>query len=74
MKEIELPNICVACDCVSDPEDMYFSLNCNGPFCAECWDSLSDPDQAILIERRLEQAEARIEQLEAEIRILIKAL
>ena len=70
MKELELPNVCVACDCVSDPEDMYFSLNAAGPFCDECWQSLSDPDQSLLIEKRLEEAEARIEELEAELRRL----
>jgi hypothetical protein len=59
--------LCVSCDCVSDPDDMYYSLGGAGPFCSECWESLNDPDQALLIEKRLEQTEARIEELEAEI-------
>jgi hypothetical protein len=71
VKPMELPNVCVACDCVCDPADiMYFSLNAAGPFCDECWQSLSDPDQALVTEKRLEEAEARIEELEAELKRL----
>jgi hypothetical protein len=37
-----------------------------GPFCDDCWKALNDPDQALLTEKRLAQAEAEIERLRAQ--------
>jgi hypothetical protein len=41
-----------------------------GPFCEECWASLVDPDQQLLLEDRLQQSENQIEKLVSEIRRL----
>jgi hypothetical protein len=47
----EEPKVCVACDCV---DDEYFQTPAGaGRFCGECWESLCDPDQALLLERRV---------------------
>jgi len=47
----EEPKVCVACDCV---DDEYFQTPAGaGPFCCECWESLCDPDQALLLEKRV---------------------
>jgi hypothetical protein len=46
---------CVACDCVDD--DQYYTPEGNGPFCGECWQALIDPDQTLLVEKRLGQTE-----------------
>ena len=51
---------CIACDCLDD--DMYYTLDGAGPFCAECWGSLTDPDQTLLLEKRLEKAEQALEE------------
>jgi hypothetical protein len=52
----ESPTVCVSCDCVDD--DYYYTLEGAGPFCGECWASLTDADQSLLLEKRLEQYEA----------------
>jgi hypothetical protein len=54
---------CVACDCVD--EELHYTASGAGPFCGECWVSLNDPDQALLIEKRLELTENRLEQIES---------
>ena len=51
---------CIACDCLDD--DMYYTLDGAGPFCAEWWESLTDPDQTLLLEKRLEKAEQALEE------------
>lgn len=51
---------CIACDCVDD--HTYYSLNGAGPFCRECWESLTDADQTLLLEKRLEKAEQALEE------------
>jgi hypothetical protein len=48
---------CVACDCVDD--EFPFTARGGGLFCTECWESLNDPDQALLCEEALARAEAR---------------
>jgi hypothetical protein len=55
--------LCAACDCVDD--DYYYSLEGAGLFCGECWASLTDADQSLLLEKRLEQYEAYHEELKA---------
>jgi hypothetical protein len=52
---------CVGCDCVD--EDFHFTCAGRGPFCRECWEALNNPDQALLTENRLAEAEAKIEEL-----------
>jgi recombinational DNA repair protein (RecF pathway) len=52
---------CVACDCVDD--NQYHSPAGAGPFCSECWQSLTDADQSLLLEKRLEQTEELVETL-----------
>jgi len=54
---------CVACDCVDDVQ--YYSPAGAGPFCGECWQALTDPDQALLLEKRLGQTEDLVEKLQA---------
>jgi hypothetical protein len=52
---------CVACDCV---DDEYFHTPASaGPFCGECWESLNDPDQSLLLEKRVAAYEVEVEQL-----------
>jgi hypothetical protein len=51
--------VCVACDFVDD--FVYYTHSGAGPFCSECWEALSDPDQALLTEKRLAEAEKVIE-------------
>ena len=53
---------CVACDCVD--EELYYTASGAGPFCGECWVALNDPDQALLVEKRLELTEQRLEELQ----------
>jgi len=55
--------VCAGCDCVDD--DYYYSLEGGGPFCGECWASLTDADQSLLLEKRLEQYETYHEELKA---------
>jgi len=53
--------VCVACDCV---DDEYFQTPAGaGPFCGECWESLCDPDQALLLEKRVAAYEVEVERL-----------
>ena len=56
---------CIACDCVDD--DLYYSPQGAGPFCPDCWQSLTDPDQTLLLEKRLEASETQIERLKTEL-------
>ena len=57
----EEPKVCVACDCV---DDEYFQTPAGaGPFCGECWESLCDPDQALLLEKRVAAYEVEVERL-----------
>ena len=57
----EQPAPCVACDCVDD--ELHYTAAGAGPFCGECWVSVNDPDQALLVEKRLELTEQRVEEL-----------
>ena len=51
--------VCAACDCVIDE---YFQTAAGaGPFCAECWQSLTDPDQSLLLEKRVAAYEVEAE-------------
>jgi recombinational DNA repair protein (RecF pathway) len=61
------PHVCAMCDCHHDVEDSYFSLAGVGPFCSECWESLTDADQALLLDKRLAASEQEIEKLRREI-------
>jgi hypothetical protein len=54
---------CVACDCIDDHQ--YYSPGGAGPFCGDCWQSLTDADQSLLLEKRLEQTEERVEELQS---------
>jgi hypothetical protein len=54
--------LCVACDCVDD--NHYYTPGGEGPFCGECWESLNDPDQSLLVEKRLAQTEDLLEELQ----------
>ena len=46
---------CQACDEVD--EVLCFTRGGKGPFCVECFESLCDPDQALLLEERLAKYE-----------------
>jgi hypothetical protein len=59
----ENPTVCAVCDCVDD--DHYYSPEGAGPFSGECCTSLTDADQSLLLEKRLEQYEAYHEELKA---------
>jgi hypothetical protein len=63
---------CVACDCVDD--QFHFTTQGKGPFCSECWEALNDPDQALLTEECLAEAEKAIETLRAGLRELQREL
>jgi hypothetical protein len=54
------PKVCIACDCWGLAD--YTPLG-KGPFCSECWESLCDPDQALLLEKRVAAYEAEVEEL-----------
>jgi hypothetical protein len=57
----EEPKVCVACDCV---DDEYFQTPAGiGPFCGECCASLIDPDQSLLLEKRVAAYEVQAERL-----------
>ena len=57
----EEAKVCSACDCV---DDEYFQTPTGaGPFCGECWESLCDPDQALLLEKRVAAYEVEVERL-----------
>ena len=64
---LQKPHACAMCDCHHDEQDSYFSLAGAGPFCSECWESLTDADQALLLDKHLAAAEQKIEELQAEI-------
>jgi len=50
---------CKACDCVDGI--LCWTFGGAGPFCAGCFESLCDPDQALLLKERLaERLEERI--------------
>jgi hypothetical protein len=36
-----------------------------GPFCSECWDALTDADQSLLLEKRIEQYEKAFEEIKS---------
>jgi hypothetical protein len=63
---------CIACDCVD--EELHYTAGGAGPFCGECWGSLNDPDQALLVERRLELTEQRVEELQVLLTSATRAL
>jgi hypothetical protein len=50
---------CQACERVD--EVLCFTVKGKGPFCLECFESLCDPDQALLLEERLAKYEREIE-------------
>ena len=57
----EKPTTCVACECV---DDEYFRTPAGtGPFCGDCWESLCDPDQSLLLEKRVAAYEEEVEHL-----------
>jgi hypothetical protein len=57
----EEPKACVACDCV---DNEYFQTPAGiGLFCGECWESLIDPDQSLLLEKRVAAYEVEVERL-----------
>jgi hypothetical protein len=59
---------CLTCDCVGGE---YFETSSGvGPFCGECWESLCDPDQALLLEKRVASYEVEVERLK---KLLTKA-
>ena len=53
--------VCVACDCASD--EQFETLRGAGPFCRECWEALCDPDQSLLLEKRVAAYEVEVERL-----------
>ena len=54
------PTTCVACDCI---DDEYFQTPAGaGPFCGDCWESLNDPDQSLLLEKRVANYELEVEE------------
>ena len=58
MNDVPDVETCAACDAV---DDVYrFTLRGRGPFCQDCWEALNDPDQALVTEERLAQAETEI--------------
>jgi hypothetical protein len=63
---------CVACDCIDD--DHYYSPGGAGPFCGDCWQSLTDADQSLLLEKRLEHTEERVEELQTLLKRATEAL
>jgi hypothetical protein len=63
MSEQPTPCVCVACDSFDDR--LQYTPGGAGPFCGECWDALNDPDQALLIEKRLELGKRRIDELQS---------
>jgi recombinational DNA repair protein (RecF pathway) len=71
MSDLPLVGLCAACDCVD--QYMYFTPAGAGPFCQECWEALNDPDQALMTEKRLAEAEAEIERLKRVIEISNRA-
>lgn len=58
--------LCAGCDCVCDAHETNHTPNGAGPFCLECWQSLIDPDQTLLVEKCLADAEENIDRLKAE--------
>jgi hypothetical protein len=59
------PKICIACDC---SDDQYFHTPADaGPFCGECWEALIDPDQSLLLEKRIAAYELEVEALRSAI-------
>ena len=54
--------VCIACD--QRDSARYTPLG-EGPFCRECLESLCDPDQSLLLEKRLAAYELEIERLKA---------
>jgi hypothetical protein len=59
---------CVACG--SEYGVGFWTRANAGPFCDECWETLNEPDQALLTEERLAQAEAEIARLHVQIKLL----
>ena len=57
--------VCLGCECVD--EIFYWTTCGGGPFCGECWEALNDPDQAWASEKRLAQAEEKIEELQKQL-------
>ena len=45
--------VCAGCDYVIDTIDCHYTPAGAGPFCSDCWESLNDPDQMLLLEKRL---------------------
>jgi hypothetical protein len=72
LHKMKTPHVCAMCDCHHDVEDSYFSLNGAGPFCNECWQSLTDADQSLLLDKRLADAEDKIEELQNQIKFLMQ--
>jgi hypothetical protein len=68
----DTPHLCAICDCDHDAEHSWFSSAGAGPFCSECWQSLTDADEALLLDKRLAAAEQKIHELEREIARLEK--
>jgi hypothetical protein len=54
--------VCIACDQWDSAR--YTPLG-ERPFCSECFESLCDPDQTLLLEKRLAGYELELERLKA---------
>jgi hypothetical protein len=64
---LEEAKVCVACDCWGLAH--YTPIGA-GPFSGECWESLIDPDQALLLEKRVAAYELQVKRLKG---LLIRA-
>jgi hypothetical protein len=59
--------VCIACDCWGLA---HYTPQGKGPFCGECWESLCDPDQSLLLEKRVAAYEVEVEELRARVALL----
>jgi hypothetical protein len=64
-----LPEVttCAGCNYLCEEQETQCTPKGAGPFCLECWESLIDPGQTLLVEKRLAAAEKNIEQLNIQI-------
>jgi hypothetical protein len=52
--------VCIGCDCWGVA---HYTPQGKGPFCDECWESLTDPDQSLLLEKRVAACEVEVERI-----------
>jgi hypothetical protein len=57
---------CLSCRCCVD-DRYHFTFGGRGPFCSECFESLSDPDHALVLAERVARLEAKVSQLQADL-------